>query len=237
MKQIAEFVDERQKGWCIHCGQWIDGLETSGDHVPSKSLLREPRPENLPVVQTCKSCNTGFSLDEEYLAAFLSAVLTGSTEPERQRHPSAARILQRNPKLRARIDRARWGFLTHCGETQIIWRPESARIDRVILKNARGHAFFEIGEPMLDRPKYVRSAPLESLTRAQRADFENIDFGAGWPEVGNRMMTRLLTGQDLADGWIVVQDGVYRYAVTQAGGMLVRSVLFDYLATEVCWED
>jgi hypothetical protein len=90
---------------------------------------------------------------------------------------------------------------------------------------------------MLDPPKYVRSAPLESLTLGQRADFENMDLGAGWPEVGSRMMTRLLTGQDLVDAWIVVQDGVYRYAVAQTGGMLVRSVLFNYLATEVCWED
>lgn len=199
--------------------------------------MREPRPEYLPVVQICKSCNSGFSLDEEYLVAFLSAVLAGSTEPEGQQNPSAARVLYRNPKLRARIDRARSEYLTHGGDTRIVWKPETARIDRVILKNARGHAFFEIGEPMLDLPKYVWSAPMESLTPAQRADFENMDFGTGWPEVGSRMMTRILTGQDLAEGWIVVQDSVYRYAVAQTGGMLVRSVLFDYLATEVCWED
>jgi hypothetical protein len=54
-----------------------------------------------------------------------------------------------------------------------------------------------------------------------------MDFGSGWPEVGSRMMSRMLTGQDMADGWIVVQEGVYRYAVGQNGGMLVRSVLFE----------
>ncbi len=237
MDQIAESVDERHRAWCIHCGQWIAGLETSRDHVPSKSLLREPHPENLPVVQICKRCNNGFSLDEEYVVAFLGAVLVGSTGPEKQDNPSVAHALQRNPKLRARINQARSEYVTDGGETRIIWKPENARVDRVILKNARGHAFFEIGEPMLDPPKYVRSVPLESFTPAQRADFENTDFGAGWPEVGSRMMTRLMTGQDLTDGWIVVQDGVYRYAVVQTGGTLVRSVLFDYLATEVCWED
>jgi hypothetical protein len=93
MDQVSEFVDERQKTWCIHCGEWIAGLETSRDHVPSKSLLYEPYPKNLPVVQICKPCNNGFARDEEYVAAFLGAVLTGSTEPERQGHPGAARTL------------------------------------------------------------------------------------------------------------------------------------------------
>ena len=49
------------------------------------------------------------------------------------------------------------------------------------------------------------------------------------------MMTRVLTGQDLDGPWVIVQDGVYRYAVSQTGGVLVRSILYDYLATEVFW--
>lgn len=236
MDQIEEFVDERQKGWCIHCGQWIADLETSRDHVPSKSLLLKPHPPNVPVVQVCKSCNTGFSLVEEYLVAFLGSALSGSTEPDRQGNPAAARIMQRNPKLRARIEAARSEYRTHDGEARVVWKPETARIDRVFVKNARGHVFFEIEEPMLDQPKWIRSAPLESLTLEQRTDFENMRFGSGWPEVGSRLMTRVLSGQDQADGWNVVQEGVYRYAIAQTGVTLVRAVLFEYLATEVCWD-
>jgi hypothetical protein len=34
-------------------------------------------------------------------------------------------------------------------------------------------------------------------------------FGSCFPEVGSRMMmTRILTGQDIEDGWINVQKGV-----------------------------
>jgi hypothetical protein len=124
----------------------------AGSSRPSKSLLLKPHPENLPVVQVCKPCNTGFSLDEEYLVAFLGAVTAGSSDPDRQAKANAARILNRNPKLRARIERARSEYRTHGGETRIVWKPEARRIDRVILKNARGHAFFEIGEPMLNQP-------------------------------------------------------------------------------------
>ncbi len=90
---------------------------------------------------------------------------------------------------------------------------------------------------MLSEPKHVWTAPLQALTIEQRADFENMDMGSGWPEVGSRMLTRVLTGQDLSGAWVIVQDGVYRYGVAQQGVMLVRSVLFEYLATEVYWSD
>jgi hypothetical protein len=236
MDHIKEFVDERQKAWCIHCGKWIEGLEANRDHVPSKCLLQEPHPANLPVVQVCKACNKGFSLDEEYLAAFLGSVLAGTTDPDRQSNPNAARILRRNPSLRARIDRAKTEHQTLEGETRTVWEPELDRINRVVLKNARGHAFYEYGEPILSEPAYVWCAPLESMTRERRAEFENIDFGSGWPEVGSRMMTRVMTGQDLSDGWVIVQEGVYRYAIAQAGIILAKTVLFEYLATEVYWE-
>ncbi len=235
MDQIEEFVDERKKGCCIHCGGWIVELETNRDHVPSKSLLRKPYPTNLPVVQVCKACNEGFALDEEYLIGFLGCVLAGSTDANRQDNPKVERILRENAKLRARIGRARTEHKTLGGETRSFWKPETERVNRVIVKNARGHAFFEYGEPMFTEPEHVWSAPLEALALEQRAEFENIDMGEGWPEVGSRMMTRVITGQDLSGDWVVVQNEIYRYSVAQHGTMLVRSVLFEYLATEVYW--
>ena len=51
------------------------------------------------------------------------------------------------------------------------------------------------------------------------------------------MLTRLLTGQDMVGEWLVVQDGIYRYSVRQEGGLRVRTILSEYLATEVQWDD
>lgn len=84
------------------------------------------------------------------------------------------------------------------------------------MKNARGHAFFEYGEPLFEKPSAVWSLPLASMTQQQRDEFENANSGldlAAWPEVGSRMTTRLVTGQDLVGSWVVVQDGVYRYSI------------------------
>ena len=78
------------------------------------------------------------------------------------------------------------------------------------------------------------------MSTAAREGFENDGMAgelAGWPEVGSRMMTRVLTGQDMHDGWVIVQDGVYRFRLQQRSGIVVRSVLFEYLATEVYWTD
>lgn len=240
MDKIEEFVDERQKSWCIQCCAWIGDVETNHDHVPSKGLLRKPHPANLPKVKICTTCNNGFSADEEYLFLFLNCVLVGSTDPDIQTDAKVTRALKRHEKLRARIERSKTEYRTVAGETRYVWKPETERINRVVVKNARGHAFYEYGEPLLTVPDHVWATPLESMTEAERGTFENAKEDgvlAGWPEMGSRMMTRVITGQDLFDGWIVVQDGVYRYRVEQSEAMLVRSVLFEYLATEVYWSD
>jgi hypothetical protein len=237
MDQLNEFADSRQKSWCIHCGKLMEDLKVTKDHVPSKSLLQEPYPSNLSIVQICFDCNNGFSVDEEYLTAFISCVISGSTDPNVQLHPKAKKILRYNQNLRSRLDLSRIIYKTEGGNERTIWKPESMRIERVITKNARGHALFEFSEPMLERPSYIEWIPLNFLTSTQRDDFENIELGSLLPEVGSRMMTRMVFGQDLINGWIIVQDGLYRYSVVQPeqGGLLVRTVIFEYLATEVYW--
>lgn len=238
METIEEFVDERQKSWCIHCTRWLADLKTNEDHVPTKSLLTKPRPHHLPVVTICRECNNSFSRDEQYAVTFLSCVLSGSTDPEKQRNPSAARALTKSPALRAMIERAKTECQTLGGDTRVVWQPDMDRIHRVIVKNARGHAYFEYGEPMMEAPVHVWASPLENLSESERERFEGLDGGGEltvWPEVGSRMMTRVLTGEDLDGGWVIVQEGTYRYAVQQTGGLRVRSVLSEYLATEVQW--
>lgn len=235
MRNIPNFVDERQKTWCVHCARTLASDATNRDHVPTKSLLRDPYPTNLPVVEVCADCNHGFSKDEQYFVAFLSAVVSGSTDPAEQRHPNAARIFETQPALRARIGKSMRELLPFGDKKEIEWQPEADRIERVILKNARGHAFFEFGEPMLQHPSRVSFAPLQSLSESSRQAFENVPSNGLFPEIGSRMMTRVITGQDLDGPWVMVQDGTYRYAVAQVGTMVVRSVIFEYLATEVYW--
>jgi len=73
------FIDARLKGICTYCGAVTD---TSRDHTPSKALLDNPYPENLPIAEACSKCNGDFSLDEEYLSCLVECVIHGTTKPD-----------------------------------------------------------------------------------------------------------------------------------------------------------
>lgn len=123
------------------------------------------------------------------------------------------------------------------GNDQVTFFPDIARIQNVIVKNARGHVLFEHGQPAEGEPARVAIQPIPTMPQGALASFEAIDYGGGWPEVGSRLMTRLITGEDMRpDGWVVVQPNVYRFAVMESGQFVVRTVIREYLATEVTWE-
>ena len=245
MEQLTDLSDSRNKGSCIHCGTGLWSEESSRDHVPTKGLLNPPYPENLPVVEVCQQCNSSFSSDEEYLIAFLGSALSGSTRPDPDRFPKAAGILTRSPLLANRINRSRTVQTKLWGDTEIRWKPERDRIERVMVKNARGHVFYEIGQPMLEQPSQVSVYPIQAMTAQQIDQFEHIPPLTVAPEVGSRMMQRILVAVPLSgyyfgdalDGWLHVQDDVYRYTVVQKSGqVLVRTVIYEYLASEVTWD-
>ncbi|MDE2925985.1 MAG: hypothetical protein OXT71_06265 [Acidobacteriota bacterium] len=244
MDYINDYSDERLKGMCAQCGGGIWKENRSSDHVPSKCLLRKTEgpsnneyPTNLPVIPTCLDCNQQFSNDEEYLFLFLHCVLAGSTDSEDHMEPNVRRALKRHVGMRQQIERSKQNVSVG-GSTRLIWTPEFRAVHRVVLKNARGHAYYEYGQPVLTEPEHIWAMPIEAMTKAEHEEFE-IPIGgiAPWPEVGSRMMTRVVTGQDMRSGWIVVQDGVYRYRMEEEDGLFVRAVLREYLATQVYWRD
>ena len=231
MEQIKCYGDQRNKGFCVHCG----GLYETDDHVPSKVLLDEPYPENLIVCPSCLSCNNLLSKDEAYVACLLECVLAGDADPARLHRPKIARLLEGNPALLKRLQTAR-----SQGTSEPIWSIESDRVRTIVLKLARGHAAYEYNEPRLEAPAHIEFKPLISMQEPEREVFEgSSDAGmASWPEVGTRAMGRLLVvGSRVFDeGWIVVQEGNYRFRVSQEDGLTVKIVLREYLACRVVWE-
>ncbi|MGJ7488767.1 hypothetical protein [Variovorax sp. ZT4R33] len=225
------FVDERLTGMCIFCG----GRPTTRDHCPSKVLLDEPFPPNLPVVNACESCNQSFSKDEQYLACFLECVICGSTDPSSLRRANIARILRSTPQLASQIQASMVVDLTG-GKT---WHADMNRIRNVVVKLARGHLDYELTIQELGEPDVAVFTPLARMGQDQRDVFECPEPGpaALWPELGSRAFMRMLPhGNTIADGWLDVQDGRYRYLVGQTQGNFVHIVLSEYLACRVAWE-
>lgn len=236
MRQITDFSDERYKGYCIHCAEPLIIKPTSSDHVPSKALLDRPLPSNVHVVDTCVKCNNGFSSDEEYFAAFLGAAMSGSVEPSEKMFATAQKILGGNKKLKREIESSKKESLEANGTVRLLWQPDINRIRRVVIKNARGHVFYELGQPILDEPDDVFIGALEMMDEDRLADFLTVDLDPGYPEVGSRMLQRVFDGSDMINGWIVVQPEIYVFAVIETEGILVRSIIREYLLTEVFWQ-
>jgi hypothetical protein len=74
-KQIL--ADERLGRACVYSG----GAPNTRDHVPSRVLLDDPLPDNLPVAHAGSKCKNAFAADEKYFACFLECVLTGAASP------------------------------------------------------------------------------------------------------------------------------------------------------------
>lgn len=236
MKQLRNYGDERQTGFCVHCG----GSTETRDHAPSRIFLDEPYPENLPVLPCCEYCNQSFSDDEAYMACFIECVVCGSTEQQFIKRLKIRELLSKQPLLIQRIQRAKKEADTIGGGKIIVWQPEDLRVRKVVLKLARCHAAYELNEPQFQEPDHVTFMPLVSMTDEQRDNFETVSGPgelAGWPEVGSRAMQRLIIADDAySEGWITVQEERYRYMTAGSGNVIVRGVLSEYLAYEVIWD-
>ncbi|MCJ2105402.1 hypothetical protein MKK70_08420 [Methylobacterium sp. E-041] len=253
MREIEDFTDDRLKAWCIHCGAAIANVRSNRDHVPTKSFLTKALRgrgadydrgagddlDYLPQVFICQGCNSGFSPDENYFLCVLHAVMAGSLYPDQAKHPEAATVLRSNRHVVRSLKQMPDGQLSLFDDLQpFTLFPDFEKIRRVVIKNARGHAYHELGEPLLEAPDHVAFVQLERLSPEQREAFESVGTDAdlaAWPEVGSRMTVHLLNGEAMTGGWITVEPGRYRYAIDWSGPVLVKTVIWEYIATETRW--
>ncbi|WP_293888611.1 MULTISPECIES: hypothetical protein [unclassified Sphingobacterium] len=241
MDQLNNYADNRLIDGCIYCG----GSPETRDHVPSKCLLDQPYPANLPVVGCCEECNQGFSKDEQYFVCLLECVLCGSTIPEHFARSSVAKIMNKLPTLRQRIEDSRSEV-----NGQIVFTPEHKRINNVMLKLARGHAAYELSQPCREAPNHFWCGPINLLSEEDKEKFSSAHFQEILGEIGSRNSQRLQVtdiimqsenGKQqnirmLINDWIDVQNDQYRYiAIDDIDGLVIRIVISEYFGCEVAW--
>ena len=229
MIQLKTFSDKRLDYMCSYCG----GMPETRDHVPSRILLDDPFPENLPIVPCCLKCNQSFSLDEEYFACVLECVLHGTTEIEKLERVKVKSILSRKETLQQRIENS---IVFQNGNK--IFQIESDRMRNVIVKLAKGHAKYENSQPQFDDPTSIWIKPLSEMTSEESDIFFaplNLDKA---PEVGSRALQILVVGSynNVISQWIDVQDNNYKYSVCAGlGFVIVKILIWEYLAVQVIW--
>jgi len=229
VRQIKTFSDSRLEDMCSYCGEKPD----TRDHVPSKILLDEPFPENLPVVPCCNKCNQSFSLDEEYIACLIECAICGTTEIDKLKREKIKQTLEKNKSLHHKISNSMTS-----SNGNVSFEIDLERLKNVILKLAKGHAKYENSEPMLDNPKHFRFKTLSAMSQDEidrfLADTELIKS----PEVGSRAMQNMSinNNSNILSHWSIVQTHNYSYCVTNTlDSLSVRIIIGDYLATEIIW--
>ena len=234
MKFVPDFSHSGLKAWCIFCRTALSNQNASKEHVPSKVFLQKPYPENLGVIYTCSSCNNRFSLDEEYSAVVVSVMKSGNCDPKRQAISTASKIMERKSKLTSSL---RSGFVQHYAPSGKVYTKFSFnkdRLDNVIQKNARTIALYEVGEGYLSDNATVTWWTANQIGKEERIEFEFIDDPDSFPEVGCRMLFRLIEAKDMVNGWVAVQPDIFRYALSWSSEFLkIRMVFSEFLFAEV----
>src|SRR3972149_4744060 len=138
---------------CYNCGT---REATTSDHVISKTLVPEPRPNNLLTVPACQDCNGGFSKDEEYLRDRLSAAVGGHDFEAPATWDKAWRSMQR-PKAKGKkfglfkdVFKLPAPVQTKDGPSNMGVLMNKQRVNRVVEKMVRGFYFHHFKKPLGD---------------------------------------------------------------------------------------
>lgn len=193
---------------CIYCGGHAD----SKDHVPPRSFLERPYPPNLLTVPSCKKCNRGFSLDEEYcLIAMSLAGFSGSLLEKVREGGVVDRALAYSPGLDDLITQNR-----ETDENGRGWlRPDLKRFANVLVKIARGLFFLRYGHRSNGRfgpAEVFHEHQVPAQIKALACGVPPVRF---WPEVGTRALERAVRksclAQDREPNWERIQTDVFEY--------------------------
>lgn len=225
--------EKSEENGCIYCGQ----SATTREHVPSKTFLSEPFPENLPTIPACFKCNNGYSDDEKYVACFLdklkSYVYTDySCSKKTCQRIEKDKLLQKTLMEQLKVDNGK-----------VYFQPDEERILRILVKLARGHAGFELDHVCFDDSEIrIWYDFVFNMSEQETQSFCHIPTYDVAPEIGARgmfLIQNIGTGEaSTFANWNDVQDGQYRYQVAMNGGasVTVKLVIYEFLYCQVDFE-
>lgn len=210
MDQLNEKgLDQRIARSCCYCGS-MQGLFTR-DHVPAKVFLDEPYPANLMVVPSCEKCNNGKSMDEEYCACIFEMFECGYVDDDMFERPKISHIVKHRPALRKMLQGA-FRFAPKKG----VWvEYDQVRMCNVSVNTAKGIARYEGGFNVAE--VQPRTFFMEQQSHEAISKFENVGSlrHGTYPEIGSRLLKRMIEKQESVPEWKIVQPGRFRYAVCQ----------------------
>lgn len=186
-------TNSSKESQCIYCGDQAN----TRDHVPPRSLLERPYPDNLHTVPSCSKCNHGFSLDEQYFLVLLAQISTSPTlQSKLDVGGSINRALERAPALDERVISS---LEVDKENGRILIQPEFERICRIIKKIALGLYIIH----------YNRLPLLASLTSIDAFPYNILD------QRPSPYFIATYTGKFRKKRWSQIQPGIFSYIFVQ----------------------
>lgn len=234
MKQRDNIGDKNKIGVCIYCGS-MDKILTR-EHSPSKVLLNEPFPENLPITYSCRDCNSSFSSDEEYFACILECIKCGTVEISKLKRRKIQDILTKNKKLYNLI-------INSYNENSKTFLVDYNKLYNVVLKLAKGHLSFEMNENSVGFSDYFQFRLLTDMNKDDLVNFEQqIPVVNNFCEISRITKELLIYESPYSDPfivypWHIVQDGQYRYMCAYINNQwIVKIVISECCFFEIHWQ-
>lgn len=165
MIQINPHNDVRHDNICCYCQKPFDNNKTK-DHIPSKVLLDEPYPENLPVAFCCYDCNQNFSTDEEYFSCIIEYLVAGTKNLEKIQRKKIKDILSKKEHLKNRIES---NITEKDGQLSIDFT--KSVLENVLKKIIFGHLSYELANPYIQNPDYLEFNMIDNLIETEFQNF------------------------------------------------------------------
>jgi hypothetical protein len=122
---------------------------TTREHVPSKSLFPQPRPDDLITVPACASCNQGTQKEDEYFRKTLALIVEQEPSAALEKiRPTVTRAFARPEEallLKEFAERFQFAALEGRTVVQPVIKPDSRRLNNVVGKHAVGLYYAIIG--------------------------------------------------------------------------------------------
>lgn len=245
---------------CVYCPNPAD----TNDHAPPKALLRRPLPSNLITLPACRSCNSGFSFDEQVVRTIVT--LSGS-RPEsvaaRAVGGQVSRAFDRNRKLHALLERSRnpdgnyvvnaeilssferVAFKTVQGLFYGLYRRLVARNELTLLcvGDRRLTTAEEIADELRPSPVHdITDEPLSEITPCSWHSREPIIIAQLEPVSGGPSIHRAFRmTRESPPMWETFQPGIFRYTFVkrESGGAACIMELWEtiIIAVGTPWPD
>ena len=217
---------------CIYCGKPAETRE----HIPSKSLLIGPFPENLSTIPACFECNNGFSADEECFVCFLElqkSMVCGNYSISKHANDILAKKESLHRLIESQIS-SKGSYIYPSFDTK--------RFKRIITKLAIGHVGYEYDDLNFAGATNLWFQFAPNISGEYKAEFESPKLLDVIPEISSRFLCNAFIIQNANNGetlalsdWITVQEQRYSYNVSlnDSGGVSVKMIILDFLYCQV----